>query len=489
MSHEIRTPLTAIVGYAELLVRPRRDSVDRDAWIKGLRRGSNHLLSLVDDILDLSKIEAGKMRVSKAPQSPVQIVRQVIQLMRPQAREKMLNLSFELTGKLPREIDTDEVRLRQILVNLVSNAIKFTDSGGVTIKMRVRRLSAESAVLEISVEDTGIGIPEEKLSAVFAPFTQVAEGTREGTGLGLDISIRMAQLLGGELAVQSTEGKGSTFFLRLNLGPMAALDLADPSELNRHPEQLLFDQNSTVEDIRFDGYRVLVVEDGRDNQAILRFLLEEAGAKVGIAEDGREAVDEISAAGKDYDLVLMDVQMPVMDGYEATAKLRQIGFEAPIIAVTAYALPRDLERVLAAGCNDFVTKPLIPADLLRKVESWLSPREASVVHEASDRPSRLTENERFLPLLRKFLAGLADRITAIESAQAEGDEAALLSLVHQLKGSAGSYGYPHLSDLARDCQDLLRSEGGQERLRPRLASLLEELQRLREEAEVLDPRV
>ena len=244
MSHEIRTPLTAIVGYAELLARPRKDIPDREAWARGLRRGSNHLLAMVNDILDLSKIEAGKMGVSKRPQSPVLIVRQVVQLMLPQAKEKMLSLSFELVGKLPRRVETDEVRLRQILVNLVSNAIKFTDHGGITIKMKVRRLVSSSAELEISVQDTGVGIPEEKLSAVFAPFTQVSEDNREGTGLGLDISIRMAQLLGGELSVQSREGEGSTFFLRLAMGSLDKVELAEPSELNRDAELSSFDDRS-----------------------------------------------------------------------------------------------------------------------------------------------------------------------------------------------------------------------------------------------------
>lgn len=487
MSHEIRTPLTAIVGYAELLVRPRRESADREAWIKGLRRGSNHLLSLVNDILDLSKIEAGKMGVSKTAQSPVHIVRQVVQLMRPQAREKMLNLSFELTGNLPREIDTDEVRLRQILVNLVSNAIKFTDVGGVTIRMRVRRPSPPLAVLEISVEDTGIGIPEEKLSAVFAPFTQVAEGTREGTGLGLDISIRMAQLLGGDLSVQSTEGEGSTFFLSLNLGPMSELDLTDPAELNRRSELVPSEQNAGVEDVRFDGLSVLVVDDGRDNQRILRFLLEEAGAQVGLAENGREAIDLIAASGKRYDLVLMDVQMPVMDGYEATEKLREMGFEAPIIAVTAYALARDLERVLAVGCDDFVTKPLIPADLLRTVERWLPPRETVRDAGSLGSTTELAENERFRPLLEKFQAGLSDRVSAMESARAEGDETTLLRLFHQLKGSAGSYGYPHISELARACEDSLRDGSGLEVLNSDWTRLVEALHEAREEAAELDP--
>ena len=193
----------------------------------------------------------------------------------------MLGLSFELAGKLPRQVETDEVRLRQILVNLVSNAIKFTDEGGITIKMRLRRSEDASGVLEISVQDTGVGIPEEKLTAVFAPFTQVSEDHREGTGLGLDISIRMAQLLGGELSVQSREGEGSTFFLRLDLGPWEKLELVEPSELNRDAELSSFDDRIELDKTLFQGRQLLVVDDGRDNQRIIQFLLEEARSHCG----------------------------------------------------------------------------------------------------------------------------------------------------------------------------------------------------------------
>ena len=485
MSHEIRTPLTAIVGYAELLARPQQDLSEREAWSRGLRRGSNHLLAMVNDILDLSKIEAGKMGVSKRSQSPVLVVRQVVQLMLPQAKEKMLALSFELAGRLPRQVETDEVRLRQILVNLVSNAIKFTDHGSITIKMRMRRSEDASGVLEISVKDTGVGIPEEKLSAVFAPFTQVSEDHREGTGLGLDISIRMAQLLGGELSVQSREGEGSTFFLRLDLGPWDQLDLVEPSELNRDAEISSFEDRSEVDERLFEGRRLLVVDDGRDNQRIIRFLLEEAGGEVDIAENGQEALDRVAASDSPYDLILMDVQMPVMDGYEATEALRKRGFEAPIIAVTAYALSRDLSRAMAAGCNDFVTKPLVPAQLIRKVEHWLgSPGDSGAVGVEVPSPgmARLVDDERFRPILMKFLNGLPDRMKAIEEALAGEDQETLLTLVHQLKGSAGSYGFPRISELARECQDQLRDQMSQEDLLPSVSGLLRELEKAIEKA-------
>ena len=463
MSHEIRTPLTAMVGYAELLTRPRRESGDQEAWMKGLRRGSNHLLALVNDILDLSKIEAGKMQVSIAPQSPLQIARQVVQLMRPQAKEKMLYLSLEMVGSLPRTIATDEVRLRQILVNLVGNAVKFTDTGGITIKMRMRKQGQESAVLEISVKDTGIGIPEDQLAEIFSPFTQASDQLHEGTGLGLDISVRMAELLNGKLSVQSNPGKGSTFSVGLNVGPMANLDMVDPSELAQTPDPSFAANNSTESDLSFEGRRLLVVEDGRDNQRILRFLLEEAGAEVDVAEDGKQALDRVMSADKPYDLILMDVQMPVMDGYEATAELRRRGFNAPIIAITAYALARDLKRCLAVGCNDFVTKPLVPGQLMNTLHRWLAKEMPSYMPGATpqntaSKVSGLGREQRFRALVDGFLAGIPEKISAIESARSNGDGEALRTHVHQIKGSAGSYGFPNVSNCARRCQELLRVE-------------------------------
>jgi len=470
MSHEIRTPLTAMVGYAELLTRPRREAGDQEAWMKGLRRGSNHLLALVNDILDLSKIEAGKMQVSLLPHSPLQIVRQVVQLMRPQAKEKMLYLSFELVGNLPRTIATDEVRLRQILVNLVGNAVKFTDTGGITIKLRMRKRGKDSSVLTISVEDTGIGIAEEQLCEIFSPFTQASEQPHEGTGLGLDISVRMAKLLGGGLSVQSRPGEGSTFVLALDVGPIGKLDMVEPSELAQTPDPSLADEKSIAGDLCFEGRRLLVVEDGRDNQRILRFLLEEAGARVDVAEDGKQALDAIAANPKAYDLVLMDVQMPIMDGYEATAELRRRGFSAPIIAITAYALARDLKRCLAVGCNDFVTKPLVPGQLMSTLERWLGHESPAPGLEVATKGSSPGREKRFRDLVQGFLAGIPEKISSIEES--------LRTHVHQIKGSAGSYGFPSVSHCARRCQEVLRKGAGSEEADLRLDELLAQLSEL-----------
>ncbi len=483
MSHEIRTPLTAMVGYAELLTRPRRESGDQEAWMKGLRRGSNHLLALVNDILDLSKIEAGKMQVSIAPQSPLQIARQVVQLMRPQAKEKMLYLSLEMAGNLPRTIATDEVRLRQILVNLVGNAVKFTDTGGITIKMRMRKQARESALLEISVKDTGIGIPEDQLADIFSPFTQASEQLHEGTGLGLDISVRMAELLNGKLSVQSTPGQGSTFTVGLDVGPMASLDMAEPSELAQTPDPSFAANNAADVELRFEGRRLLVVEDGRDNQRILRFLLEESGAEVDVAEDGKQALDCVMAAERSYDLILMDVQMPVMDGYEATAELRRRGFSSPIIAITAYALARDLKRCLAVGCNDFVTKPLVPGQLMNTLHRWLgrdtpSCLPGAALPSAVSKGSGLGREQRFRALVDGFLAEIPEKIRAIEAARSNGDIESLRTHVHQIKGSAGSYGFPNVSNCARRCQELLRVESGTDESNRRLDEFLCQLSEL-----------
>ena len=398
--------------------------------------------------------------------------------MRPQAKEKMLYLSFELAGNLPRMIATDEVRLRQILVNLVGNAVKFTDTGGITIKLRMRKQGKDSSVLTISVEDTGIGIPEEQLADIFAPFTQASEQPHEGTGLGLDISVRMAELLGGGLSVQSRPGKGSTFVLALEVGPIGKLDMVEPSELAQTPDPSLADDDSIAGELCFKGRRLLVVEDGRDNQRILRFLLEEAGAGVDVAEDGKEALDAIAANPRAYDLVLMDVQMPIMDGYEATAELRRRGFSAPIIAITAYALARDLKRCLAAGCNDFVTKPLVPGQLMSTLQRWLGRDSPSPAVEVAAKGSSPGREKRFRDLVQGFLTGIPEKISSIEGARSAGDDESLRTQVHQIKGSAGSYGFPSVSHCARRCQEVLRGGVGTEEADLRLDELVAQLSEL-----------
>jgi CheY-like chemotaxis protein/HPt (histidine-containing phosphotransfer) domain-containing protein/two-component sensor histidine kinase len=463
MSHEIRTPLNAIVGYSELLSRPEKDQDDAVVWTHHLRRSSAHLLSLVNDILDLSKIEAGKMKARIQRHSLLEILKDVVSLMRPQASEKLLSLEVEVLDEVPEKIETDAVRLRQILVNLVSNAVKFTDQGGVLIRLStVFRGANGEPVLVVEVEDSGIGISEEQLERIFRPFTQIRTANlepSEGTGLGLDISARMAHLIGGQLSVTSKKGKGSIFRLEIGVGSAedprmmhdASVDFSDDS-----------DCHSEVAPVLLSGCRVLVVDDGITNQRIFRFVLEAAGAHVETADDGEAGVVKAFAAmdsGASFHVILMDIQMPVMDGLEATRLLRNRGLTSPVIAITAYATLEDRERSLEAGCCEFVTKPIIPDQLVAVVA-----RHVEVASIQSNRSrvgpstvSTMVDDSRFAPLLRVYLDDIPTVIEEIESCYARTDHEGLLRGVHQLKGTARSYGFPELGQLAEHCQDLLRS--------------------------------
>ena len=373
-SHEIRTPLTAIIGYSEVLLDRLQDPENRRA-VETIRRNGEFLLALINDILDLSKIEAGRLEVEQIECSPVQLLHEVVELMRPRANSRNLKLQVELATPIPQRIVTDPTRLRQVLVNLVGNAIKFTEIGSVTIRAALVQEEGQEPLLEFRVTDTGIGIPKKKLETIFQPFSQADTSvTRKfgGTGLGLTISRRLTRMLGGDLTVESTPGKGSTFIVRVKTGPLDGVPLVDRLENGNGEAQ----QNpQRDQEVNLRGARILVAEDGPDNQRLITFLLRKAGAEVELAENGQKAVEMVQQAhqqGKPYDLVLMDVQMPVMDGYTATGKLRQLGFQVPVIALTAHAMKGELEKARQAGCNDHLAKPFRKQQLLQTVAQHLA---------------------------------------------------------------------------------------------------------------------
>ncbi len=363
MSHEIRTPMNAILGFSEELAGElERTGATREAdeALSTIRRNSEHLLTLLNDILDLAKIEAGRMPVESIPCSPREVVGEVIALLRPRATVKGLALDPEVAGSVPGAILSDPTRLRQILLNLVGNAIKFTDSGAV--RVRVTPEPGAESRLAFEVIDTGIGLDEEERERVFQPFSQGdASTTRRfgGTGLGLPISRRIAELLGGTISVASAPGRGSTF--RVTIAAPEAPELRGPTaDPARQPVRL--------------GGRLLLAEDGLDNQRLLKRILERAGASVDVASDGRVACDLVfaaAAAGAPYDLIVLDMQMPELDGYGAATELRAHGVRAPIVALTAHAMSGDRERCLAAGCDAYLTKPVQRERLLALLEELL----------------------------------------------------------------------------------------------------------------------
>lgn len=381
ISHEIRTPMTAILGFADIIYQAGdadQAPGERIDAIKTIKRNGEHLLSLINDILDISKIEAGQLNVETIECAPLDVLADVKQLMRVRADAKNIPLVVECDGPIPATVHTDPTRLKQILINLVGNAIKFTESGKVRVVASLPASGAKNSRLQFKVIDTGIGLSEAQVGGLFQPFTQAdASTTRKygGTGLGLTISKRLAEKLGGTIDVESEPGKGSTFCATIAIGSTANVPMVTQQDLEQ-VNRLAAAPPKPAAATELHC-RVLLAEDGPDNQRLISFLLRKAGADVTIAHNGQEAFelalgdgDSSGAVQHDcrFDVVLMDMQMPVLDGYGATRKLRDHGYTRPIIALTAHAMSGDREKCLAAGCDDFATKPIDHPRLLRMVD-------------------------------------------------------------------------------------------------------------------------
>ncbi|QDU65718.1 PAS domain-containing hybrid sensor histidine kinase/response regulator [Engelhardtia mirabilis] len=365
MSHEIRTPMTAILGFTELLKDQALDPRVRADHVQTIRRNGEHLLTILNDILDISKVEAGRLEVERIAMSPRAAIEDAYELMQARAEERGIDLQLEFAGGLPREFASDPVRIRQILNNLVGNAIKFTREGRVTLRAEY---SPTRRVLTFEIADTGIGMDAGQLQRLFQPFTQAdSTTTREfgGTGLGLAISKRLAEALGGQLEATSSPGVGSLFRLELSIPADHAIELVDqePRKSVDSPSAAL---PTPVED-SLAGYRILLAEDGADNRRLISHHLLRAGAEVETVENGRLAVEAVT--GRDqgalgFDVILMDMQMPELDGYGAMRELRAAGIRIPIIALTAHAMSGDRERCFDAGCDEFLTKPINSSQLI-----------------------------------------------------------------------------------------------------------------------------
>ena len=374
MSHEIRTPMTAILGFSEVLIESISNQEQLDA-AQTIKQNGEYLIGIINDILDLSKIEAGKMEIENVPCSPRQILSEVVSLMRVRANAKNLPLEIEYDGPIPNHIQSDPTRLRQILINLLGNAIKFTEVGKIRLVTRLVANERNSPKLQFEIIDSGIGMTDEQIGKLFKPFSQVdasATRMRGGTGLGLAISKRLAENLGGDITVKSTLDQGSTFTVTVRTGPLDGITMLEgPSET----------QAATISGTKRSiaklesGCRVLLAEDGPDNQRLITFLLKKAGAQVEVAENGQIAYDLALKAkdeGNSFDVILMDMQMPVMDGYTATTKLRQAGYTGAIVALTAHAMSTDRDKCLNAGCNDYVIKPIDKNRLISVVAAYVS---------------------------------------------------------------------------------------------------------------------
>ncbi len=442
MSHEIRTPMTAIVGYADLLARQTNDPPQQQEWSTMLRRSADYLLALVNDVLDLSKIEAGQIDLHFEATELSAIIDDVVSLFRPAAKEKLLELHVEFLGRVPRLINVDGIRFKQILVNLVSNAIKFTEQGSVRIQVRLIDSDLPGNVrLAISVIDTGLGIKPETLDRLFEPFTGAKWHEFGGTGLGLTISRHFARLLSGDIDVQSAVGKGSTFTLRLDLGPREIIDLREPLQADRKVSS-----RSRTEPLQLEGMHILIVDDNVHNQTIAKYLLAETAACVTTAGDGVQAVSLVTAAadeGQPFDLILMDMRMPVMDGYDATTELRKRGIRTPIVALTAYAMSGDEEKCRTAGCDAYLAKPIVPAffyDTIARFlcrERWQSVPMVEPKVSQVGTSSNLAIDEDFAPVRQRYISKLPGIIRQLLAARDANDVKTLRELAHRVKGTAG----------------------------------------------------
>jgi PAS domain S-box-containing protein len=369
MSHEIRTPMTAIIGFADLLADPHVSPLERVGHVQTIRRNGQHLLAIINDILDISKIEAGKLTLERIPYDPRQVVEDVLSMCRPRAVENGLTLNSDITQSTCRNVLGDPTRLRQVLMNLVSNAVKFTASGGVSVRLAVTNVDATTCKLHFEIADTGLGMSAEQLANLFKAFSQADTSmTRRygGTGLGLAISQRLTEAMGGVLRVTSKPNEGSTFRFEL-AAPIAQSEAQPLRSASPIAAPVL------IELPRLDGMRILLAEDGIDNQRLIRSVLSRQGAAVELAENGRIALQRCCEALKRneiYDVVLMDMQMPELDGYGATMNLRQLGYDGPIVALTAHAMEGDRQRCLTAGCDDYATKPIQRPLLIPLISRW-----------------------------------------------------------------------------------------------------------------------
>ena len=385
MSHEIRTPITAIMGYADLLENDRElqaDPVQSANVVRYIRSNGHHLLTIINDILDLSKIQAGKMTIEVIETDLEDIIRETLMLVKSRATAKNLPLITEFETEIPKTIMSDPVRIKQIIINLVSNAIKFTESGTITV-----RTSCDPAKqqLRIEVADTGIGMTPEQLENVstFDAFNQAdASTTRQfgGTGLGLKISNSLCQLLGGKMEVESVFQQGSKFIFYVSTGDLTDATFIRPDSANIDVSTSA-ESNSNAMDPKtaLQGLRILLAEDGLDNQRLIMHILKKSGAEVVLAENGQIAVDTIQD-DPGFDIILMDMLMPELDGYGATKKLRNRGIKTPIIALTANAMSGDREKCLDAGCDEYATKPIDRKALIKKIQKFTESKASFLGH-------------------------------------------------------------------------------------------------------------
>jgi PAS domain S-box-containing protein len=451
MSHEIRTPMNAIIGIADLLAKTPL-SPEQNKYVQIFRRAGDNLLNLINDILDLSKVEASQLELERTGFSLNDLLEKVREMVAVRAHEKGLTLVCEIAPEVPRDLVGDPTRLRQVLLNLLGNAIKFTESGEVALRVTPDANSTVSGSLRFTISDTGIGIPSEKLGAVFERFTQADSSTTRrygGSGLGLTISKRLVELMGGCIRVESDVAKGSVFSFTVPLEIWAGATRRATVSVGADPEPPL------------PALRILLVEDSPDNRTITVAYLRDTPYQVEIAENGAIAYEKFTAGH--YDLLLMDRQMPIMDGLTATRAIRvweQTNHRAPtpIIALTASALKGDQEKCVAAGCTAYLTKPIKQEVLLQAIKEHSIGASMSSEEESNRKEMILVHpNPKFADLIPGFLLNRRHDVIAMLDALDRGDFETVESLGHGMKGAGGSWGFQRITDVGAALEQAAKS--------------------------------
>ncbi len=477
MSHEIRTPMTAILGFTEVLKRGTgRASADWKKHLNTISSSGNHLLELINDVLDLSKVESGALEVEQIDCRPYAVANDVLQVLRVKAQEKGIDATLQIVSDLPEVIQSDSSRLRQIITNLTGNAIKFTEQGGVTIALRLVD-DTDAPVIAIDVSDTGIGMTDKQQSAVFQPFVQAdASITRRfgGTGLGLSISRKLARAMGGDITLRSEAGKGTTFTALIPTGSLSGVDMLTPEQVLATIDSI---DSSVQQSWEFPDSRVLIVDDAAENRELLTLVLQDLGIETETAENGAIGL-EMALAGN-YDVVLSDIQMPVMDGYQATKAMRDAGLTLPIVALTANAMQGFEEKILAVGFSNYMTKP-IDIDALTQLLAKLL-NGTAVDRPATDEPeevptnaapetlaeqptpdapiySRLADKQAFAPIISRFVEQLPADIAELENAAGNNDHAKIAATAHRLKGSGGTVGFDAFFEPAKQLESAAKAQ-------------------------------
>lgn len=451
MSHEIRTPMNSIMGFTQILLDEELSAGQRDV-VKTIKGSADRLLSLINDILDLSKIEAASIVLEEVPFSLETLVYEAIELIRPHAEEKPVEVRYDLQDGLPLVIG-DPLRVRQVLLNLLTNAIKFTGQGEILTTVKTVEETEDRVLVEVAVSDTGLGIPEDKLESIFEVFTQADGSTTRkygGTGLGLTISRRLVKKMGGEIKVDSQAGKGSTFYFNLSL--KKAPSDAGPDEGLTVPEGLTERQGMER------GLKILLAEDDLANQKMTMLMLEKMGHSVDLAENGARAVE--MAPAHPYDIILMDIQMPVMGGLEATVELRRANVKTPIVAMTASTMEGDREFFLKAGMDGFIAKPIVKSVVLEALNRHTSRKPAP----ETPYPDHVTlpsleavaeelglDEAQYGEILMDFIEDKKKDMADLSDALAQGNGERISRLAHRIRGSALNL---RLNSLARPAANM-----------------------------------